>query len=279
MNITRGLSVTYQSSSTVANVRDDVWLELEQDDVSPASGKTDFSLLRDMITLAAAGVSARLAVSRSCPVAIGSSQVHVPLGFIAWVSDVDLPHSVSANMGTLSAGVLTRREVDLDVVVDFRASKDLPWITESARAEWQTGCWNRLGESVDPPEVTVSGSVLEVAAEVFGVLRLSGIALGMHYVLLLTFDRQTGYKITDVAPVVTATWSDDSGEAQARSLRLTVPDCVERHLAFCPNKVPMILVNTSEAEGDPIPVVYYDSCTGKQIGAVQYRRDTPSRGA
>lgn len=287
-------SLTINFSAASAPEFRDSWVRLEQIMPSEAADYASLADVHAMWLAAATGRSARLLRSLTCPLEFDGTTIRIFLGFYAWPSSPSLPFSLSVAMGEISAGQVVRQQREFSLFIDNRTGVDLDYYMEGISLVWETPSFLRTGEEIDAPTFTlVNGNRLEFSSEVFGAIRVSGIAVGMHHVVSMELSKPvedvpapadyTVYpdntflmnvppvdlvasspKIENLENTVTASWLDQA-ETETEQLRLALPKCVAAVLAMCPDMYQTITLLCQEVS---TLSVYYNACTGAVIAAV-----------
>jgi hypothetical protein len=265
------LTLQYQAADPAASTTTP-WVRLEQEPIrSGALTQTD---LLTMLALVQAGTSAHAYRPADCVAYIQGDQAHADLAVYAWPSRLDLAYSLTPLLVELGEVAALRQERDFDLVVPMSTSVDLPFLMDSLSTTWQTPCYNRFGQQVGPPAITHTGARLELSAEVFGVLRVRGQALGFRHALHFAMAKNAGSSITDITPVLTATWTAPDQGPQTERLEIDLPDCLTDLLALCPDGISQrahALGQVTDPNEGVVPVIYYSTCTG-QVLALRYER-------
>ncbi|MCK9311146.1 MAG: hypothetical protein M0P26_02585 [Bacteroidales bacterium] len=267
------LTITYTPTATTSGA--DIRLTLAQEPVDKRSGLLQADLDR-MLALVLSGQSARRYKPARCAAWIRETVVGADLVVHAWPVPEDLDYTLEAVGCEAAEPARVQVEGEFDLVVPMSASVDLPASFAGLTYTWQTPCFNRFGEEVPAPAITVHPARLELAAEVFGVLRIAGQAIGDRYAITYTVPKmQSGqvlkYEDLPEAAVI-ARWTDADGEPANAQLALDLPGCLEQLLEACPDGS---LVADRKAGGqiNPdeglVPVVYYSACTGNVL-ALRY---------
>ena len=252
----------------------DLRLTLEQDPVDKRSGLLQADLDR-MLALVLSGQSARRYKPARCAAWIRETVVGADLVVHAWPVPEDLEYTFEAVGCEAAEPIRVQVEGEFDLVVPMSTSVDLPASFAGLTYTWQTPCYNRFGEQVPQPAITVHTARLELAAEVFGVLRITGAALGNRYAITYTVPKmQSGqvlkYEDLPEAAVI-ARWTDADGEPANAQLALDLPGCLEQLLEACPDGGLIAdrgSVSVSDQE-ELVPMVYYSACTGNVL-ALRY---------
>ena len=245
-------------------------VRLEQAPVS--SNRLTLTDLSAMVALIASGISAQTYQSRDCEAWVAGDMVYADLVAYAWPTTLDLEYQLSGDL--VEPGAVTRIEMEreFDLVVPMRDRVELPFLVRNARLEWQTPCYSQLGEIVDRPTLRIEGDQLHLDAEVFGVLRFRGLALGYRHALHFAMAKNMQESITQLEPALTALWMDGE-EQQSEWLRLQLPGCLETLLAACEDGVLLRerVFGVVTGPDELVPVVYYSACTG-QVVELRYER-------
>lgn len=265
------LTLQYQPAEA-ASGQPAPWVRLEQEPVrSGALTQTD---LLTMLALVQAGTSARAYRPADCVAYVQGDQAHADLAVYAWPSSLDLDYTLTPLLVELGQVTSLRQERDFDLVVPMADSVDLPFLMDALSLTWQTPCYNRFGQQVGPPGITHTGASLDLSAEVFGVLRVRGQALGFRHACHFALAKDLGASISDITPVVTAAWTDPDQGQQTERLEIELPDCLTDLMALCPDGISQrahALGSVTDPDEDIVPVVYYSTCTG-QVLALRYER-------
>lgn len=235
--------------------------------------------INQMLAGARSGLSSQLYTSPECPARYHfDGSVIVDIGFTAWPNPLSLAYTLAASMGQLSPAERVAVEKSFDVVVAFATRSTLPAIMDPLIITWQTHCYNKFGDQVAAPEITVDGRDLVFSTSVFGVLRVNGLTHGDHYTLALTIALAqatgpdpvidpAGFRFdAKTASTVTASWVDSAGISGHAIIELAAPPCVNDMLDTCADGAPTGQPGTViTAENESTPVVYYSDCTGHMI--------------
>ena len=246
------------------------WVRLAQEPVSSAP-LTDEDL-HIMLAMVRSGVSARAYRPRDCAAYVAGNQAMADLAVHAWPSALDLPYTLLPELVTAEAPTLWKQEREFDLVVAMSASASLPCVMEHCTLDWQTPCYNRRGVQVPAPMPALDGTTVRLDAEVFGVLRVRGVAVGYRHGLRFAMAKTGASAISDIKPAVAVFWRDSQGR-QSKRLELALPACLTDLLALCPDGGTVRdhqFVRLEEDE-ETVPVVYYSPCSGGFL-AVRYER-------
>jgi hypothetical protein len=281
-------------------------LHLEQEDIPLSLRNATLEDMVQMFNRAVSGLSARSYQIDKCSAATVSSDgtIVVTLKVFVWPSSLDLPYTLTAAYGHVEEAQPLQMEREIDVAVEGSDSVTLPWLMENATAWWQIPCVNEFSDPVPAPNISFDGELIKLSSPCYGVLRVRGLALGYEHTVILGISKTgnvikteqisslqiasgynggtapppqkdptgkldpLGYTITNVNIAVTAAYQGDEQNQQAEILTLKFPACVLDLLEYCPegtlaaqDKLP----SGSFGEG-PTPVVYYDTCTGRELG-------------
>jgi hypothetical protein len=256
-------SLVISLNSETGSTRDP-WVRLEQPPVNTA--RLTAEDLQTMLAMVKSGQSAYEYRQPDCPVTVAAGQVTIPLTFWVWSSDIALAWSVQPELLLITtAPTVLRQEREFDLVVEMTTAVDLPFYATSLSFTWQTSCYNRRGEEVARPEITHTGSVLQLESEVFGVLRIRCMAEGMQYTGAVSFAFNQEVKVSNIHPVVTVSWQAVDQTVLSERLELDVPACAEDLLATCPDGTTRRRRSGQTIEERTVPVVYYSPCDGRVL--------------
>jgi hypothetical protein len=278
------LTLNYTPGPDVAGVGS--WLHLEQ--IAPVDEYANARDVYDMWLAASTGRSAQLLRSSVCPVEFIGDTVNIYLGFYVWPSLPDLAYSLAASNGTINPGQHIRQHREFSVFIDNQDSIDLPYFMEKVSIAWETPTFDQYGASIPAPTITAAGNQIEFSTEVFGAVRISGMAIGWHHLLMISIDKPitaepengsvyypsateiyepgpilTSDKISNVSSTVTASWVDGA-ETKNEQLSMKIPKCVEDLLNMCPENWKFQLCWEFVDK-----IYYYNACKGE----IMYVRD------
>nr|WP_321465167.1 hypothetical protein [uncultured Desulfobulbus sp.] len=239
-------------------------IELEQKAVSSAQ-LTD-SDLQTMLAMAISGVSARAYKQPGCEAYIVGSTAHADLALYVWPTRLDLAYSLTASLLSVGDAVELRQERDFDLVVELADSVGLPFYSENIQATWQTPCYNARGEVVAFPALITTPTKIELDATVFGVLRIRCTARGYSHSLSFFMAKDGVSSISNLTPTVTAAWGSGD-DAQATSLDIDLPACLESLLAACKDGTTYreSVYGSVDEDEDLVPTIYYTPCSGRML--------------
>lgn len=304
---TSALDLTLVSPLTDTASQPEPFVALEQ--IVPAAN-TQYASMADVYALwlaAATGTSARTLRPNGCPIEFSGADVIVRLGFYAWPSDPDLVFTLAAALGELSTWQLVEIPREFSVFINNADQIDLPYYMREVSKEWETPAFDRRGNGIPKPTITVLGTRAKFSTEVFGAVRFSGLAVGFYVESIMTLRREltseevpieeiaeqqhftddgieyfitspisatrlNGYKVENLQNTITASWPKLDGTIDSEQLRLKIPQCVEDALALCPGMYQHVLrwcdtITPWQA--------YYNACKGTMIGV--WPGDNPTR--
>lgn len=268
------LTIAYAPTETASGA--DLRMRLEQEPVDKRSGLLQADIDR-MLALVLSGQSARRYKPARCAAWVRETTVGADLVVHAWPVPEDLEYTFEAVGCEAAEPTRVQVEGEFDLVVDMTTSVDLPASFAGLTYTWQTPCFNRFGEQVPQPAITVHPARLELAAEVFGVLRIAGSAIGDRYAITYTVPKMQAGQVLkyDDLPeaAIIARWTGADGEPDNDQLDLALPGCLADILAACPDGsliADRTTVQVSEPE-ELVPVVYYSACTGNVL-ALRYEQ-------
>lgn len=267
----------------------DVWVRIEQ--LIPPE-VSQFASIRDVYQLwlsAATGKSAQKLRAVNCPVEFDGSDIHVYLGFYAWPSYLDLPYDLTPSIGTIGERQVIRKRREFSAFIDNQNRLDLPYYMEEVTAEWETPTFDRYGEQITRPSITNHNTWIEFSSEVFGSLRVSGVAFGSYQVAEMIVTRElteeeipaeeladqqhpsedtyivtplptkrlNGYIPENLDNTITAAWIAADGTTATEQMQLEIPQCVQDVLSFCPDMYKTLLLWCRDVATRQ---VYYNTC-------------------
>lgn len=205
------VQVSGQRSSTIAVDGDprDPWVRLEQVKPRGLDKALGMAMLHQMWLNAATGNSAAMLQFLGCPIEVRGSKIHVFLDFYAWPYSPDLVYTLEAAHGNIinRRGAAEQRE--FSVFVNHDNIVLLPYYMPMVSAQWLTDTFNTDGEVVPKPKITNHKTWLELDAEVFGVIRIRGVAQGELATCEMIIDKPVTSDATTDATA--AGWYDAPG--------------------------------------------------------------------
>jgi len=294
------ITVTISNQDPPVN---DVWVRLEQVVPSRLSYYASARDIYKMWTAAVTGKSAQTLRPPGCPIGFAGSDIYVWLGFYAWPSSPDLVYGLSPAIGTIGPKTRIRKDKEFSLFVNNADKIDLTYYMEDTTVAWETPCYNRYGDEIPTPEITIFGNYLKFSSTVFGGLRVKGTAVGGYYVSEMILSkpltieelteeeskalqeqekeeyksdgimvyvpkkttRLNGYKIENLENTVTASWLEPDGSTDTDQLRLDIPQCVKDALAMCPDMYGTIVLLCKDIS---LRKVYYSTCKENTIIAI-----------
>ena len=269
---TASTTITY--TAPPAGPSADTRLTLLQEPVDTRSGLLQEDLDR-MLALVLSGQSARRYKPTRCQAWIQETTVGADLVVHAWPVPGDLAYTLEPVGCTAADPVAVEIEDEFDLVVPMAARVELPATCSGVTLAWQTPCFNRFGEEVAAPAITIHPASIELAAEVFGVLRVRATANGFRHAITYNLPKMQGGQVLKYEDLpeaaVIARWTGPDNEPAHEQLDLKTPACLADLLAACPDGSLIaertgVQVNDGE---ETVPVVYYSACTGNVL-ALRY---------
>ncbi len=270
------LTITYVPAETDEVDVDALWLNLEQDTPSSYEQSANLNDLAQMLAYARSGQSARGYSKSGCTAVLSESGVKFTLLAYVWPSDLSLAYSLSCDQGEVDEGVRYDRETEGNVLFDLADEYTLPYCMEAVSASWETPCYNEYSEQVSSPAIEHDGAYLLLADSCFGIARVQGTAVGYMHEITIEIEKSTladdAESITNFSATLTASYTDEDGEAQSEELELTIPQCVIDYLELCPDDATWVTEGSAgpvDPEEYPAAVIYYSTCTGT-VKAIRY---------
>ena len=246
------------------------WVKLEQPPVADTA--LNLKDLARMLALVRSGTSAHGYQQPNCPCSLIAGAVIVPLVFYVWPSLPGLAYELQVPFGELSGPEVVSMEREFSFVVPFDKSKDLPFRCESINWTWaDLPCFDRFGNQVDRPEVSVGPTRVQLGGEVLAVLRIRCLAVGYRYRLELNLPKEAAARTRVNTPTVTALWQQ-SGATVSQALSLSIPGCAMDLLETCEDGRLRgeAIWGVTERRGQRVPFLYFNECTGAAF-PVQYQ--------
>lgn len=269
---TQTLTISYAPAKQSSTVK--YSLTVEQRPVS-STKLTEKDLLQ-MLALVRSGVSARAYRQPSCEAYVLDGSAHADLETWVWPVPLEMAYSATGDLVEPGPPTSLRMERDFDLVCAMTDHLDLPFCATNVHCTWQTPCYNKFGEQVARPTITINAASLDLSSTVFGVLRIRCLAVGFAHPLHFQMAKISGdsyQAIKEIKPVFTCTWIDAEGEQQSESITIKLPACLADLLETCPDGLTKRERSVGEVtNGEPtVPVVYFSPCTG-QVLALRYER-------
>ncbi len=266
---------------------DDIWVKMEQEEVSETAENANLSDIFQMLGRSASGLTA---FSYRPPgmsyVVYTHSLITVDIDFWVFPSDLDLAYSLSINQGTLSSKTYDEVEKVGNIVVPLSDQIQMPYLLNENASSlgWETPVYNSLGEVLDSVPLVIDGAYITFLEDVFGVIRARFFAKGYRYTATLTFPKspdgraqlrglinnQSSFtSIVNIACTVICTFIDENGNTQEEVLELKIPSAVADLLAECPSTGEIVADPRPDVAEEDIPTYittyYYSTCTGEII--------------
>lgn len=263
------LALAYSPAEAVSVA--ETWVRLEQQPVS--SGRLTMADMQRMLTLVLSGTSARAYRPPTCEAYILGDEARADLAAWVWPSDLALAYNLSGDLVTVGPAQSFRQERDFDLVVEMSDRVELPFVMDGVTSTWQTPCYNRFGAEVGRPALTIEPAAIVLAAEVFGVLRVRGDALGYRHPLTFAMQKTEVEAITNLKPALTASWMLADGIQATERIELDLPACLTELLALCPDGISQREHALQSISPPPelLPTVYFSTCTGRVL-ALRYEQ-------
>ena len=262
-------------------------LTLEPEYVDTREALATLADVDAMLSLARRGVSARNRQLERCRWArwADNGDLLVSLMLYVWPSDTDLAYTLDLPpQVTSSEPVLVRLPRRQKIWVSGSQSLTLPWLLEpDADLHWHasTGALDSFSRPTSPPALEVRGVQVRLSAPVYGVLSVTGTAIGWQHQLTARFskfdgeaDRADGLAISRYSAdsfQVTAGWADN-GEPQEESAEITFPACVRSLLETCSDGKPITSLHVNDKAGSWYEV-RYSTCDGSILGVIRHEAE------
>lgn len=227
-----------------------------------------------MLALAKSGLSARTYQMDQCPCAsiAADGTLTVNLAALVWPSRpglayrLDLPEDARPGAVTVYRAQRRRR-----IWTNGRQIHELPWRMEQAAYVWHPRLLPRDGHGtpVTAPAVVLDHARVIVAAPVYGLLTVSGTAVGYRHEFALDvakFDQAGAAQQIDLDAVpVSATWVGADGEEESVEADIALPACVSGLLETCEDGMAVFQFLTKRPAARIVEVAY-SSCDGSVLG-------------
>ncbi len=257
---------------------EEIWLTLKQTGKPKRSNDANFSDITRMIARAMSGLSAGTYISPACPISISRNTITIQLGLVVRVSAMNLEYTLASSLGELSDRKYINSSFSKNIVFRMTDTFQLPYEIKDYSYEWETPCYNSMGERVNDPTVTIIGSIITLSEVVFGVLRLNGAALEQQYTLLLKFPVSDAAKVKFTKVTITAKYIDETGQEQTILKDMDLPICAVAALSVCPdgsleNQFPGSELIPPGKEAKDATRIYYSTCDGDILLKLSYAAD------
>ena len=290
-----GVNITYTPAEEASNALP-LRITLEPEYTAEKANRADLADIDSMLAMAMAGISSVNRLIDRCRWAKWgeNGDLIVTLGLYVWPSDINLKYELSLpGNATSSEPVRVKVSRSQKYWVDGSRTIELPWLLENATCSWNraAGCVDAFSEPVSPPEVEYEQAQVSVKsdADVYGVLEVSGQAVGWLHEITITYQKMAeggdenqpedtpklnSIEAEDIP--VSVTWKNETGEIQTEEEDLVVPPCVVELLAACDDGHIKTYVDLKESKDKFVWNIYYSSCDGTMLGRrlVQSEGDT-----
>jgi hypothetical protein len=251
------------------------WVQLEQIVPKNLARYASIKDLYDLWLAAKTGSSAQLIRSDVCPVEIEGRVIRLWIDFYVWLSNPENSYSLSAGVGTFGDKVHANTHKAFSLIVDNTREIALPYyFADGVLVTWESDTFDKIGNQIFNVGMSVvDGCWLQLSEEVFGVVRVSGNAVGYKERLTIEVDKgedpEDGhwieYTLTDFNVDITVTTDED--EEVMHLTDATLPECVNTLLTMCPIQENINMCDVFAQAGllGNLMIVYYNSCTGEVI--------------
>jgi hypothetical protein len=252
------------------------WVKLEQIVPKNLARYATIKDLYDFWLTAKTGSSAQL-IKKSdvCPVEIENGIIRLWIDFYVWLSNPATPYSLQIGIGTLGERVYIEAHKAFSLLANNTTEIDLPhYFANYTSFTWESPTFDRDGNQIYDVGISlVDGCWLQFSEEVFGVVRVSGNAIGYKERLTIEVDKGeeteggtwVEYTLEDFNVDITVTTADN--EEIMHLTDATLPECINTLLTMCPNQENIDMCETFAQAGllGKLMTVYYNSCTGEVI--------------
>ena len=279
-----GVNITYTPAEEASNALP-LRITLEPEYTAEKANRADLADIDSMLAMAMAGISSVNRLIDRCRWAKWgeNGDLIVTLGLYVWPSDINLKYELSLpGNATSSEHVRVKVSRSQKYWVDGSRTIELPWLLENATCSWNraAGCVDAFSEPSPPPEVKYEQAQVSIMSkdDVYGVLEVSGQAVGWKHEITLTYQKmaeggdedqpEDTPKLNDIEAEdipITATWTDEAGESQTEEEDLAVPPCVVELLAACDDGHVVSYATIKPDESIAIWNIYYSSCDGTML--------------
>lgn len=238
-----------------------IFVTLEQDEPPDTQKHLSIKDLYRMWMRAIDGLSAQKYRPQDCPIMFDGDTVKIYFEFFAMPSSKDLEYDLSASVGEIGDAKIETLPRDQDIIFPMSDYYQLDFLPIALDLSWQTGCWKPGCVEVDPPDLEINGTLIELSEVVFGVARLAGTAYAEKYILTIELEKGDN-RIKGLEPVIIASWIGADGKTETEELQIEVPACVTFALEMCDGEGGTIHCDNSEPAW---PVLYYSVCDGSLV--------------
>jgi hypothetical protein len=276
-------TLTFQFNSDLTSDLD-VWIKLQQASL-PESAITNLYDVYQMILRAKTSLTAYSYTPVNLPFTISAdgNTVRIPLSFYVFPSSLSLPYTLTNSIGTISTGVLESISKEQSLVCPMLNKYTFDYLIDISSLEWETPCYNALGEVISAPSYTVENNEVLFSETVFGIFRVKFLIKGYKHTATLNFTKSTTEthkiagiiwnqrkynSITNSECVVVCTFVDE-GEEKQEILELKLPEFMEDFLKECKPGGLMVRNNWDDGIIEQVDI-YYSTCTGNILTTNRY---------
>lgn len=243
------------------------WVKIEQENIlSQAINLTD---LLQMYSMSMSGQSAMNYLDYGCDAtSYEDGSLEVIIKFFAWPSDPSLELTATLSIGEIINSSNVMKDKEFDLVIPLQKEIDLPYYMESAKVIEKTKFFNAFGLQVAEPSYDIIGSKIYFDQEVFGVIRIKGVAKGTLYTASLLFNDTYNFttnsknKITNIKETAIIDYVAEDGAVGKTQEELDIPPCVLALLEYCEDTGEKKISNASVDHNEYRTLIYFSTCTG-----------------
>lgn len=278
-------SIPFRYTARPAQAQSSTSLTLEPEYVDTREALATLADVDAMLALARRGVSARNRQLERCRWArwADNGDLLVSLQLYVWPSDIDLAYTLTLPQQVSSGDpVLVHLPRHRKFWISGNQNFVLPWLLEpGADVHWHasTGALDRFSAPTSPPALDVRGVEVRLSVPVYGVLSVTGTAIGWQHNLTVRFSKFNGEadRADELAISrysadsfrVIAHWQDSKGGQQEESAEITFPACVRSLLETCSDGTPITSLHVSGQTGSWYEV-RYSTCDGSILGVIKH---------
>ena len=231
-----------------------------------------------MIARARSGLSARTYQEDICPAAEADETglIRVRLAVLVWPSLPDLEYRITLPEGATPGPTTIHRQARRHRIwTDGRPVHELPWRMEGGRASWhhELSPRNRRGDGVAAPRVTVEDARVVLSAPVYGLLTVTGTAVGYRHEFSMDFakfaDDGSPQRIAPDDAPVTAAWTGADGGEETEEIDVAMPACAAALLETCEEGRKGVFYRIVRKRREGYVEVAYSACDGSVLGTRQ----------
>ena len=181
MTQTLPISLTDPQSGSASAERRFVNVEqIKQSEMDKTASMFD---IQQMVARARGGVSAKTYRKGDCAASLKDGVLTTWFDFCVWPSSMDLPHTLIASMGNISAPTIVEEYTEFSLLFGLKDVVELDFILkEISSVRWETQCHAENGDVVPDVELTMDGlSTVRASAKIFGVARVRGKKIGAKH--------------------------------------------------------------------------------------------------